>query len=149
MLGVVSCVVGGFGCMCLSPSCHTPHIPHIPHTSHPTHPTHLTHPTHSHTPHTPHIPHTPHTSHTPHRTVLRTAMWDYFQFIFWFLVATLLWHITPHFICDILFYLILWHTLYMHIILSNLVKYIKGRRERNRLQREQNLLEVRVNWRNN
>ena len=54
---------------------------------------------------------------------MNTTFQYFFQFAFFFIIATVIWYITPHFVCDILFYLILWHTLYMHIAINTILKF--------------------------
>lgn len=62
----------------------------------------------------------------------------YFLFVFVFFVATLVWHMTPHFVCDIAFYLLLWHNVYNSLLLLPVISWLRGRRERLQIRVQHN-----------
>ena len=82
------------------------------------------HPPHTLTPSTP--SHPPHT--LTHSQAMRRGVRQFFNFVAFVVIASAVWYITPHFICDILFYLILWHTVY--IIVYTTIRKIFGIRRR-------------------
>ena len=53
------------------------------------------------------------------------ALKQYFFFIFLFFVITMLWHVTPHFLCDILFYYLVWHAVAYNVCLAPLLHCLR------------------------
>lgn len=52
------------------------------------------------------------------RNIFNLALKQYFFFVVFLFIVTMLWHVTPHFICDIIFYYIVWQTLGYNVLLA-------------------------------
>ena len=50
---------------------------------------------------------------------------QYFFFVFLFFIVTMLWHVTPHFLCDLLFYYLIWQTVLYVVCLAPIISCLR------------------------
>ena len=62
--------------------------------------------------------------HTSCSVAVKIMIVTCYQFAYIYIAITVVWQITPHFICDVIFYLILWHTFSVHIVFTTLFEFL-------------------------
>ena len=62
--------------------------------------------------------------HTSCSVAVKIMIVTCYQFAYIYIAITVVWHITPHFICDVIFYLILWHTFSIHIVFRTVFEFL-------------------------
>ena len=62
--------------------------------------------------------------HTSCSVAVKIMVFNCCRFAYICIAITVVWHITPHFICDVIFYLILWHTFSIHIVFTTVFEFL-------------------------
>ena len=68
------------------------------------------------------------------RALFQMAVKQYFLFVFLFFIVTMLWHVTPHFLCDLLFYYLIWQSVLYVVCLAPIISCLRAMGRGNNFQ---------------